>query len=236
MDPEAARAAIAAYPPVLVDPMSNPYWQRVLEWAPTTIWGQATLGWRYDAYDLPYPVGHHVGGLAERLLLQQECVRQYAYTITSPDTVQFVLKHCGPGVVDPLAGSGYWADLLARSGGVDVAASDLRPPERTWCTVARSDAVDAVHNAAAARTLLLSWPPLGDPVGARLVEAYRRQPHPTGGRRIVYMGELDGCCGDEDMTAELNRHWRVVARHSPPVWRSASQDCEDEDVLVFDLT
>lgn len=143
---------------------------------------------------------------------------RYSWTVTDPATVDFVIEHAGNLVVDPMAGSGWWAYLLTQAG-VTVMASDVTPPNGTrdnvWhrgdshVPVGRSDAADAVSLAPVGATLLLSWPPYdGDP-GYRALKAYR-------GNRVIYAGEgWGGCCGDDDMFELLRDEWDEVAEHRP---------------------
>lgn len=191
----------------------NPYWD--------TVAGSA----RIEAYH-PWDKGLFVGGYerdADRALhlRRHELTSEYAWTITGPATVAFVAEQCGPRVVDPLAGSGYWAWLL-RQHGADVVASDLDPPNvaankwhrgGVWTSVAALDAVEAIEAVEGTDwTLLLSWPPYDDPIGAKILTAYR-------GPRIVYIGEGDnGCCGDDDMWSLLRSGWHEVAEHRPVQW------------------
>jgi hypothetical protein len=53
-------------------------------------------------------------------------VRKYCWAVPDPDTVAFVATHVRGGLVDPIAGTGYWAYLLAQVG-VDVVCYDLNP-------------------------------------------------------------------------------------------------------------
>jgi hypothetical protein len=182
---------------------ANPYWDKV----------QGHV--RVDRWDRTPTVDHYRSD--NPAVSRHDLVSEYAWTITDPDTVAFVAKHCGPQVVDPLAGSGYWAWLLGQHG-IDVAASDLKPGANDWhrhgvhLPVARQEGPHAVRLAGRDRTLLLSWPPYSMPVGAELVAAYQ-------GDRIVYIGEGPyGCCGDEDMWELLEAGWTEVASHRPVQW------------------
>lgn len=192
----------------------NPHWDTVRDFA------------RQDEYHA-WDKGLFVGGYRrpEDLnanLRRHDLTSRYAWTITDPATVAFVAEHAGPRVVDPLAGTGYWAWLLSQHG-TDVAASDLNPPdlvgENQWhrdgsvfVSVARADAVEAVTVLGDDRTLLLSWPPYDVPIGRKVLDAYR-------GARVVYIGEgSGGCCGDDDMWSELETNWSEVAEHKPVQW------------------
>lgn len=170
----------------------------------------------------PYGFGRLcVGGIGDLdpTLHRFDLVSQYAWTITAPETVAFVAEHLRGWAVDPLAGSGYWAFLLAQCG-VDVVASDERPPtfdkaHNKWhhhgahWTVGQAHAVDAVREAGSERALLLSWPPYAAPIGAEIVSAFT-------GDRIVYIGEgWGGCCGDDNMFALFEKDWVRVADHCP---------------------
>lgn len=143
-------------------------------------------------------------------------VKQYSWTITDPATVAFVVEHAGPRLIDPMAGTGWWAYLLGQSG-MDVVASDVAPCANQWCDttlyvpVAEVDGAEAVANHAD-RTLLLSWPPYDSPDGAAIVRAYP-------GDRVIYIGEGDGgCTGDDDLHELLRTEWREVAGHVPVQW------------------
>lgn len=47
---------------------------------------------------------------------RQRLVRKYCWTIPDSDTVAFVAKHTQGGLVDPIAGTGYWAYLPCAGG------------------------------------------------------------------------------------------------------------------------
>lgn len=192
---------------------ANPYWDAVSENA------------RHQEYH-PWDKGLFVGGYdrdddRSAWIRRTDLTSEYAWTITDPATVAFVVEHVGPRVIDPLAGSGYWAWLL-RQHNIDVAASDLKPPgtaknqwhrgDATHTEVVASDAVDAVTVLGDERTLLLAWPPYDDPIGAAVLDAFR-------GPRVVYVGEGEGgCCGDDNMWEVLRSGWHQVAEHRPVQW------------------
>jgi hypothetical protein len=186
----------------------NPYWDAVS--------GRVTKGdmhWEKDAL--------FIGGLGrwEFTADRFERASDYAWTITSPETVAFVVEHIGPSAIDPLAGSGYWAYLL-RQVGVNVLASDINPAGAAnqwhkgsaWLPMLQMDAVGSVARAAKDRTLLLSWPPYGSSVGADVLKIYQ-------GSRVIYIGEGEGgCCGDDEMFQLLDDHWTEVVDHRPVQW------------------
>lgn len=191
----------------------NPYWDAVRDHV-------------HEEERHPWDRGPFVGGYrgddgAKMYTRRHDLTSQYAWTITDPATVAFVTEHCGPSVIDPLAGTGYWAWLLAQHG-LDVAASDINPPDgdgNTWhregnvfVPVVKADAVDAVTVHGDGRTLLLSWPPYDADIGHDVLKAYT-------GERVVYIGEgSGGCCGDEAMWSALESEWVEVVDHKPVQW------------------
>jgi len=191
----------------------NPYWDAVRE----------AIHVEPEGYWDPGPKIGGIGRIGDSLR-RHDLTSRYAWTITDPDTVAFVVEHCGPRVIDPLAGTGYWAWLLSQHG-IDVAASDINPPDstdNTWhrdrqvfAPVAQADAVDAVTVLGDDRTLLLSWPPYDASIGRDVLDAFQ-------GSRVVYIGEgSGGCCGDEAMWSALEgdwSDWSEVADHKPVQW------------------
>lgn len=143
-------------------------------------------------------------------------VRQYAWTITSPATLDFIHEYAGNHIHDPLAGTGYWAYLL-RQYGHKVTASDIAPGNNPWAedshySMESIDARASAYQAGPRATLLLAWPPYQSPIGHQILRAFR-------GDRIIYIGEgAGGCCGDDQMFRELDRAWREVAWHRPAQW------------------
>ena len=151
---------------------------------------------------------------------RQRMVRKYCWTIPDPETVAFVAKHTEGGLVDPIAGTGYWAYLLAQVG-VDVVCYDLNPgralltngwhDEDLYAEVSAKDCGEAVvlHSD---RTLFLSWPPHGQDVGARILMAYK-------GKRVIYVGEArGGGTGDDEMHRILDTDWTEVGSREPVQW------------------
>lgn len=145
-------------------------------------------------------------------------VSRYAWSITDPWAVTFVAKWAGGRLIDPLAGTGYWAYLLGQLG-CDVFASDLHPPHPDkqdnvfhvgvqYVPVIEMDALKAVTEHGRGRTLLLAWPPWASDLGTHIVQNYP-------GDRIVFIGELGGTCGDESLIVELATHWNELDYEIP---------------------
>jgi hypothetical protein len=191
----------------------NPYWDElrnsVTEDPDDTFYGGPIVDW-----------------FSNSRIQRSKYVSRFAWTITDPETVEFVAKHAGTKVIDPLAGTGYWAYLLDQCN-IMVAAYDLAPvggprenyyhkndPARGTVTqlwyqpLVQANAPEIIEQFPL-WTLLLSWPPYGDDVGAETVKAYR-------GDRIIYIGEGSyGCCGDDKMFEYFESDWEEVADHRP---------------------
>lgn len=188
--------------------LDNPFWDALR--ANTTIPEDATsLDWTT------------VGPLKALPAYREFCSFRYAMTISDPATVAFVTSYATGPVIDPLAGSGYWGYLL-RQAGIDVAASDARPPKQPWMPVARGGSVAAVREHPA-RILVLSWPPYEAPIGVRTLRAYR-------GSRVIYLGEgWGGCCGTDGLFDLLDAEWTETAAHTPIQWPRSH-----DRVIVYD--
>ena len=137
-------------------------------------------------------------------------------------------------IVEIGAGSGYWAMCLSQLG-ADVIAYDRHPPEegtpwwepanpwfeREWFQVREGDAECARHHPD--RSLLLCWPPPGNPMAAAALSMYRD----AGGHTLIYIGDR-ASSGDHEfhsvlgeMSAIVNRRlwgwwaWRTASRFTP---------------------
>jgi hypothetical protein len=186
--------------------LSNPYWDAMADHIRTD----------YDGAPVADPYDFNVTP-ALRKFDRHEMVGRYAWTITDPATVEFVARHIIGGVVDPMAGSGWWLSILGQLG-VDGIGYDINPPAAAsnsyhkagveHVEILQCDAAVAVAQHPD-RTLLLSWPPYDDDIGARVLRAYA-------GKRVIYIGESDGGhCGDDEMHELLRKRWTEVASHRP---------------------
>lgn len=189
--------------------IDNPFWDAVKDCVePDSISGSPVVG----QYRLYQSVEETLAKTPNR----QRLVRQYCWTIPDPDTVTFVAEHARGGLVDPIAGTGYWAYLLGQVG-VDVVCYDLNPGtvlhhngwhgEDLYAPVGASDGTDAValHSD---RTLFLSWPPYETEAGARILTAYA-------GNRLIYIGEGQGATGNAELNQILEKEWTEVDSRQP---------------------
>lgn len=185
-------------------PIDNPYWEAIRGFASSRRrppWNTRTVesegGW----------------------FLRKRLIPKYTWTITDPQTVQFVAGHCTGRVIDPMAGTGYWAYLL-RQFGVRVISSDANPPAedsdanfwhpnvKPWTTIRRADAVDAATLSDTDNTLLLSWPPVSD-CAYKTLSAFA-------GNRLIYIGENNpDACADNLFYALRDSEWTLYAATDP---------------------
>lgn len=208
--------------------IDNPYWDIV---APhTTPSGNdyegpqvASLFTRNNRYGAGSPEWH---ANLEFWQKRGELTALYSWSVPDPPSVQFVVDHARGKILDPIAGTGYWAYLLEQMG-VRVGAYDTIPPtpsseENRWHrfasvfrTVLRADAVDVVAAMSAVDssfTLFLSWPPYDTPLAHDTLRAYR-------GDRLIYIGEgAGGCTGDDGFHQLLEKEWDEVDRHLIAQW------------------
>ncbi|MGO8938991.1 MAG: hypothetical protein ACLQLO_18380 [Mycobacterium sp.] len=189
--------------------INNPFWDAVKDYVEAdSFQGNPVVG----EFRLDRPVAESMARFPNRLRL----VRKYCWTIPDPDTVAFVAEHAQGALVDPIAGTGYWAYLLGQLG-VDVVCYDLNPgtalvtngwhAEDLYARVGPKDCVEAValHPD---RTLFLSWPPYAQGVGARIVAAYQ-------GNRIIYIDEDQVHTGDDEINLILEKGWTKIDSRQP---------------------
>lgn len=215
--------------------IDNPYWQLLKPYVTHSEMERFFTSIIYpEAKDLPGPlvVGERdqdwqlgIAGPLRRSLCQE-----YAWTITDPWAVQFVVRCAGGRLIDPMAGTGYWGYLL-RQLGVDCYLSDLDPPvpetdgnfwhprTKMFTDVERLDGVESVKQHGRDRTLLLSWPPMSE-VGYDILMAYE-------GNRLIHIGELGGCTGDDNLQAEINTNWTLIE------WERPVQASGLHDIISF---
>jgi hypothetical protein len=136
--------------------------------------------------------------------------------LDAPETVygitQYLKQNNLNRILDPLAGTGYWARRMAQEG-FEVTAIDLFDLQQNtyhrtghqWFPVEYGrDALQIVQEYPE-HVLWLSWPPYDESLGADILKAYK-------GNCVVYMGEgCGGCCGDYPMFNLLETEWELSA-------------------------
>jgi hypothetical protein len=178
--------------------VSNPYWELVRQMPSDTIGDP----WRKIPGPDPY-----FGALDGRCLVDRHSLcGMYSWAIPSPGDIAWISERLdGKGIVEPGAGSGYWAWQLVQAG-VDIVAYEPVAPEDNkfvtgpqWHPVLPDDhGVTAQHPD---RSLLLCWPSYSEPWAAWSLAAYK-------GDQLFYIGEgPGGCCADEEFFSLLDAEW-----------------------------
>lgn len=195
---------------------TNAYWDAVKDYVNPTgsLWGTPEV----DPHrSMPRGNGGDYARWYRETPQRNDHVKRYSWTITDPDTVAFIAEHSRSRMIDPMAGTGWWARVL-QAHGIRVACSDADPggnhwhkDQALWVPVDRCDAQKAVTDLPD-RTLFLSWPPYDKPDGVETLRAY-------GGDRLILIHEGEGgCIGDDGLFAELASNWTEVAEHVPVQW------------------
>lgn len=211
--------------------IDNPYWDLVTAKGVSysDVWDAWVVGHSFGSRPIESMSDSDFIEIGAASMWRLEQINRFCFTIPSPDTVAFIARHAGPRVLDPMAGTGYWAWLLTQHG-IDVLAYDLNPPSRrgnfyhtlgtTYAQVHRGYGPWTTKHRGRDRTLLLSWPPIKDPIGAQILASYR-------GSRVIYIGEIGGCCGDDHLFDLLHDHFTPIAHHIPVQYESV------HDVVVI---
>jgi hypothetical protein len=194
--------------------MDNPYWDAVKDEVTTSMftWDDTKQINRWNLR------GSRMRGSFELHLDREEYVHRYSWSVPDPAAIAFVAVHSqADGLVDPMAGTGYWAYVLQQAG-VDCVCYDREtseenpwhPTGRHFVEVEKLPCAQSVKKHSD-RVLFLSWPPYNEAAGEEAIRNY-------GGWKVIFLGEHDGCTGSEGMFELLDKEWTEVARHPLVQW------------------
>jgi hypothetical protein len=83
-------------------------------------------------------------------------------------------------------------------------ATDFKRRPAAYLHIHELDCKEALKKFASIEVLFLSWPPLGEPMGAEALKRFQ-------GRNLIYIGEkAGGSTGDEQFHRILNEKWSLV--------------------------
>jgi hypothetical protein len=169
----------------------------------------AILAGDQEGQRLSWRVPGGLGGVLGLPARRRELAALFAWAIPDEGSLAVLARH-GP-LLECGAGTGYWAALL-RARGVDLVATDLAPPGRSWTHVRPASAVAAIR-ASFGRTLLLCWPPYDDDSASyAALRAYR-------GDVLLYVGAVPGGpAGTVRFHRELELNWHPVEQAAVPAW------------------
>jgi tetratricopeptide (TPR) repeat protein len=148
-------------------------------------------------------------------------VRKYSWAIPNEEALT-TIRDLGP-IVEIGAGSGYWSAML-KARGADIKSFDIAPlgtpdgvknyyhgaSDRAWTEILPGDESTAALYPE--RTLMLSWPPYGEPVAYNALKNFK-------GDTLVYIGEgYSGCTGDDAFHELLEAEWESTKYVDIPQW------------------
>jgi hypothetical protein len=184
--------------------IQNPYWE-VVRQLPLEDLPSAYSGWR------PEPSTYYLAGGADVRRVPADrfaLCGTYSWSICSPGDIAWLKGIlAGRGVVEPGAGTGYWAWQMEQAG-ISVAAYEPNPPGenhfayRTWTTLLNDDHSAPKHHPD--RALFLCWPNYGAPWAAQALSCYS-------GDMLIYAGEPEGgCTADDEFYRLLEAEWDEI--------------------------
>lgn len=207
---------------MLTSPTDNPYWE-IVKSLPGEDW-DFLGGWQ--------PKNFWVDQNGNAKMQREQLVRDYAWAIPDPMTLQFIVEHAQGHIIELGAGTGYWAYQLSQFH-IDVVAFDVHPPHASGknyyhCPrdsqageltgeVGKSyfdvqTGTPEILTQHADRTLFLCWPPYESSMATECLKHYQ-------GNRLIYIGEGDGgCTADDEFHQMLENEWEEVASHRPIQW------------------
>jgi len=149
----------------------------------------------------------------ESFMVRATWIHSFGFPVVIDETIDGLLPF-GP-FVEVGAGTGFLSRLLALAGG-DSIATDAGTGEYgfshgAWREIQVLDGAAAVR-AYPDRTVLMSWPSLGDSWCEEVVAAMRP------GGLLAHIGERGGCTGTEAFDEMLSDRFEPVARVALPVF------------------
>ena len=165
----------------------------------------------YSGWDRMYSSGMFLDSFRQQ---EQYCLA-YAWAVTCPEALE-ALVALGP-LVEIGAGTGWWAMRITETGG-NVVAYDTEPYDNHWSAGRWAEVSEGGPEKAAwhaDRAMFLCWPPYTSPMAAQAVRMHRD----FGGTTVAIIGEgPGGCTGDDDLCAQLDEHYVLVAEIDIPQW------------------
>ena len=147
--------------------------------------------------------------------LREHFTKYYAWGIPDERVLKEIAKHSP--IVEIGAGTGYWANQLKRHG-VDIVAFDSQVEKKgpRWFKVKRGDTTAV--NSHQDRTLFLCWPPYKTSMAYQSLKNYK-------GSTVIYVGEPDGCTGDEKFRNLLMSRFIEIKALPLPKWPGLHDCC-----------
>jgi hypothetical protein len=204
---EARRIAGSEWDQEIPEGTRNPYWEIIRQLPLDDI----PVPWRRRPEPMLHWFGYGIDRDEYKFFADRfDMCGTYSWAICSPGDITWMKQVLGGrGVVEPGAGTGYWAWQMEQAG-IDVTAYE--PEEqglgnhfarRTWTTLLRDDHSAPKHHPD--RALFLSWPSYAEPWAAQSLACY-------GGDLLIYCGEGEGGCTADDAFFQLrDAEWEEIS-------------------------
>lgn len=151
-------------------------------------------------------------------------VAKYSHAIPDPKALEIIAQHSP--IVEPGAGTGYWAYCLTQMG-CDILAYDIHPITNDtnryhrasdgaieWHPVLISNPNSHQALQDPARALFLCWPPYATDMAASALAQYT-------GDTVIYLGEQrTGCTASDSFFNLLQLEWEQTFIYQLPRWRN----------------
>ena len=139
--------------------------------------------------------------------IRKKLIWSYSWAIPNPEAIDLIAAYSP--LIELGAGTGYWAWLIANAG-AQVGAYDENPlAVPKWVDLQKGTAQSVAVTAA--KTLLLCWPPLNDPMASEALANFR-------GPHCIYIGEWRGRTADSLFHDLLDQGFKRVQEILIPNW------------------
>lgn len=147
----------------------------------------------------------------EQLYQREAFIKNFSFSIPCLEAIEAIKIYLGKKILDPMAGTGYWAKILSLAG-LDVIATDIAYPSENEYTfinqyypIRKLRATRAIRKYPD-RNIFLSWPPYASEDGTHLLQAMHLD------QIVALIGEgAGGCTGSDSMFNYLDRNFKTLA-------------------------
>jgi hypothetical protein len=162
---------------------------------------------------------------------RDEYCKSVGWSITSTNVTKKIVEHIGEDCVLSLAAGRAAQETLLAAQGVKIVCTDINPPENSWMPVERLDNDQAVAKwRPQCEIAMLVWP-------AHIRRRYSWEPDTPipschtyeailkgNFKKIIIIGEEDGCTGSEILEEFLFKNYREVDKEWLPNWPGISDN------------
>jgi hypothetical protein len=167
------------------------------------------------------------------ILVRDKIVGKYSWAVPDQNILEKLSKYSP--IVEIAAGTGYWANLLAKAG-ADIVAYDIAPigkgenhfhdhkdiitqgrsiAEKSFFDVRKGDEQAILNHQD--RALFLCWPPYDSTLTEDCLKLYK-------GNIFIYIGENDGCTSWSNEQDDRST-WKIKEEIEIPQWEGLHDRC-----------